>query len=230
MGSNKHQTRFLFLWITICSLLFFHFTNCESYNQSNLYSPTPIKTGTPIENSSLASCETNPGSQACILAMQKDEEMRAEWINLTIVGKNPTFVNPNDFALVVSGTCNPAEFNQSEIYFKLTNNSCSGLFISNDPNDYCVQGNANCSEPSQIKCLDGHWYATVFIGPQSKYDNTSKPFMITKSHTITVQMIVRNEDGKVYRNPSIAVATLNLVPDLSLLTDEQKESVDTSCY
>lgn len=217
----NEQMRFMILWIGICAVLFFHFANCESYNQQNMYSATPAATVAPTTNQILSSCNsgsiTYQNSQTCQAAYLTDEQNRSMLIHLDILGSNPILLNPNDFALNVSGDCDSQKFPVTEIYYSLINNADHSLQLTNDPGGNCQQGLA-CPNPSSISCVNAHWsISTPAIDTLIHYDNSSVPFNNTQSHTLVVQMIVKNSSGKLYASQSTALKQVNIIPDSSVV-------------
>lgn len=208
IGFMKYKSKLLSLWLGISTLLVFHFNNCESYNQQNLYSPTPMGTSSPS-----ASCSINPNSSACASDLLSAEKDRAAWTNLILLGNNSIHIGQNDLSITLGGTCFANQFVRTEIYFHVKNDVDQSLNFSNDPQDSCVLTGGQCQVRSSVHCNNGKWTLPLPIS-QIIYDNSGQPFHKNEMHSIDIEMVVFGVDGiSIYRNPTSATAQVTLIPD-----------------
>lgn len=201
-SDTGRKFRIILVWIFVCGILSFYYTNCESYSSSSISSGPP-----PDTEDVTKSCEEDPNTSDCIKEKAELNELHKGFIYLTISGSNTIQMNPFDNAINVSGTCYQDIFKKTEIYYRLVNDAQNALIISNNP--------AKSYAGSAIQCVNGQWGFSLYLNENEvTYVGTTTRFQKSQSHTLIVEMIVRDENNTLYQNSSTAQDSIGLTPFL----------------
>lgn len=192
------------MWIVGSILLTVYYSNCESYSSNSILSAAPPNTADDVNTTS---CDEDSQSQDCIKEKAQMYELHKGFIFLTVAGSNTIQLSAYDDAVNVSGTCYQYDFKKSEIYFRLVNDANNSYYISNNPNKNFPG--------STIQCVNGNWGFSLNLNENEvTYVGTTLKFQKTQSHTLYVEMIVRDDTNTLYQNPSTAIDSIGIVPAL----------------
>jgi hypothetical protein len=199
---KNRRFKLVLSWVFICSVLSFYYSNCESYSSSTIRSTPPI-----VEDDVNKSCEDDPETSECIKEKAEMYELHKGFIYLTINGSNTIQMTQYDKAVNVSGSCYQDVFKKTEIYYRLVNDAQNALFISNNPTKSYTGSN--------IQCVNGQWGFSIYLNESEvTYVGTTSLFQKTQSHTLIVEMVVRDENNTLYQNLSTAQDSIGLTPSL----------------
>jgi hypothetical protein len=202
-GPFGRKIKLILIWIIGSVFLTVYYSNCESYSSSSIQGSGTSQPPEEVEKS----CEQDPYSQECIKEKAQLYELHKGFIYLTIAGSNTIQLGAYDNAINVSGTCYQYDFKKSEIYFRLVNDANSSYYISNNPNKNFPGSN--------VQCVSGNWGFSMNLNENEvTYTGITTKFQKAQSHTLYVEMIVRDETNTLYQNPSTAVDAIGIVPAL----------------
>lgn len=156
------------------------------------------------------SCEDDPTTSACMKENAESYDLHKGFIYLTISGSNTIQMNAYDNAINVSGSCYQDVFKKTEIYYRLVNDAQNVLILSNNP--------AKSYPGSDIQCVNGQWGFSIYLNENDvTYVGTTTHFIKSQSHTLIVEMVVRDENNALYKNASTAQDSIGLTPSVSSL-------------
>jgi hypothetical protein len=202
-GKIRQKIKLITGWVFISGILSFYYSNCESYSSNTISSALPVATNTQNANS----CDLTPNSSECIKAQVENYELHKGFIYLTIAGSNTIQMNAYDNAVNVSGNCYQDIFKKTEIYYRLVNDAQNAFILSNNPTKSYVG--------STIQCVNGQWGFSIYFNPGDvTYVGTTTPFQKSQSHTLIVEMIVRDENNTLYQNTSTALDSIGFAPSI----------------
>jgi hypothetical protein len=198
----SRKFKLLIVWAFLSAMLSIYYTNCESYSSSSI---TSSGSPTNVENSK--NCVEDPETSECLKEQAENYDLHKGFIYLTIAGSNTIQMSPYENTINVSGNCYQDIFPKAEIYFRLVNDAQNALILSNNPTKSYVG--------SSIKCVNGQWGFSLYLNPtDTTYVGTTTQFQKGQSHTLIVEMIVRDETNTLYQNSSTAQDSIGFSPSL----------------
>jgi hypothetical protein len=199
----SRKFKVIVIWVFVSAILSLYYSNCESYSTNTIQSVPP-----PTTEENTKSCDVAPGTTECMKEQAELNELHKGFIFLTISGSNTIQLNPYDNVVNVSGNCYQDIFKKTEIYYRLVNDAHNTWMLSNNA-DRAYSG-------SICQCVNGQWSISIPINPANVgyIGAPTVAFNKGQSHTLIVEMIVRDENNTLYQNNGTAMDSVGLAASI----------------